>query len=686
MAGRHDDTIEDDDDDFADDVVMERIRQANRKSLNDMVVFMCFLAVFTAVTLSGKSQDASRFVEKIRNLIQDGPVSMDSVTTIKSYWHFVEGTVLPAIFTENIDTEIANAKTPQLLPLDMYNRLLGGIQMRQVRVAKKEDCQVGSLFANYSTSCYPEYNLGLTEADASFGPKNKFKFSADTGSSSHQGKMASYSPSGFIQLLPPNGTSTLRKLRSLQEDGFVDSATRAIFVDFTIWNSNLGTYAVTRITYEFAPSGAVVGSVRVLVLTQRNFTPGGNSGAIGEWIMTILKEFCIMLFILWYLVEEASEASESRWNYLQDGWNLMDWLNMVLLVYAFVLRLMVWANSPINVGEDELSDRDKYTNLQTIAETVQSASLINSFNAVLLWAKFFKYTAYLPYIKVLIDSVSRSFTLFFSFLCMFAIAFVGFVISFSIGFGDKILEFSTFGGAAVYLCRSFLGDVNLLPVYHVSPLFGAVLILLFYVVVMMVGLNVFFAILTNSLLQPKEGNQSDIEDSVVAQQFQEMCQWILDKTQLVKRLKSHFPPGYRFLMKFGWFKKMAELSSKDLGPFSQGGSMQKGRTTEFLSNEVEYLPSETSMSRLKDSWRDDGRQQGLKPQRQIGEFTTRQVMASVEHMAGRILSRIQGMGIEIRSEARDVSEKMTLMHMAVEELTTRANTIISEQDDLLRES
>merc|ERR1719201_2888641 len=162
----------------------------------------------------------------------------------------------------------------------------------------------------------------------------------------------------------------------------------------------------------------------------------------------------------------------------------------------------------LTVGEKELLDKNSYTGLQSFAEQIQQAALINSFNAVLLWAKFFKFSGYVPYVKILIDAIGGSFVLFISFLAMFVIAFVGFVISYNVGFGDKINEFATFHGACVYLARSFLGDIDLLPVYKVSPLFGAVLILLFYVMIMMVMMNVFFAILTNALHESKYGENA----------------------------------------------------------------------------------------------------------------------------------------------------------------------------------
>merc|ERR1719201_1551188 len=196
----------------------------------------------------------------------------------------------------------------------------------------------------------------------------------------------------------------------------------------------------------------------------------------------------------------------------------------------------------LTVGEKELLDKNSYTGLQSFAEQIQQAALINSFNAVLLWAKFFKFSGYVPYVKILIDAIGGSFVLFISFLAMFVIAFVGFVISYNVGFGDKIDEFATFHGACIYLGRSFLGDIDLLPVYRVSPLFGAVLILLFYVMIMVVFMNVFFATLTNALHESKYGDKGGVDDSAVLTQiWKDFKDWLVKKVELERRLKNSFP-------------------------------------------------------------------------------------------------------------------------------------------------
>jgi len=59
------------------------------------------------------------------------------------------------------------------------------------------------------------------------------------------------------------------------------------------------------------------------------------------------------------------------------------------------------------------------------------------------------------------------------------------------------------------------------------------------------------------------------------------------------------------------------------------------------------------------------------------------LMRSIEHMAGRILSEVSIVSIEIKSELHDVCERVAQMQMAVEELSSRADLVRMEQEEFL---
>ena len=210
----------------------------------------------------------------------------------------------------------------------------------------------------------------------------------------------------------------------------------------------------------------------MLVLAESDVKVFSHPDATG-WYVT-LAFFALLLFVLYYIIEEATELSTGGYlEYFSSPWNLMDWTNLILLIVAFGFKVSVWSSaSDLEIGMQELEDPDSYTNLQGFATSIQTARMINSFNAVLIWAKCTKYIGILPYISVVVSTVGKTYKYFVSFLGLFAIMFVGFTIAYNVGFGDRIDELTTVGSTAVYLGRAFLGDIDVFPIYEDTPIFG----------------------------------------------------------------------------------------------------------------------------------------------------------------------------------------------------------------------
>jgi hypothetical protein len=66
----------------------------------------------------------------------------------------------------------------------------------------------------------------------------------------YEGQLATYNPGGYITTLNTNGTATMLQLRTLQESNFIDLQSRAIFVDFNVWNTNMGFFGTVKLVGE----------------------------------------------------------------------------------------------------------------------------------------------------------------------------------------------------------------------------------------------------------------------------------------------------------------------------------------------------------------------------------------------------------------------------------------------------
>ncbi|CAL1172190.1 unnamed protein product [Cladocopium goreaui] len=400
------------------------------------------------------------------------------ITDVNTLYDYLEEVFIPAIYKNSTDIQLAESISPHLRPIDIANRLLGTVRLRQVRVDLTENCQVLPLFEQYTVSCYPNYSPG-TASKVAFGPQQRFTHSADGSGIGYEGLLGAYGPDGFMQLLASNGTLASQQIQQLRIDGFLDAATRAFFAEFNIWNSNVGLYAVVNFAVEFGASGGTAQEIEITTMTERVLTVGGLGTGM-DWFAFVLL-ILVMVFVVQFIIEEVGELYQSWRTYFFDAWNLLDWANMVLLLVGFTMRMLLFSDAAnANVGIEQLTNKESFQNISALASAATTVRVLNAFNCVLLWGKVTKYLRHLPLVKGLIRTVWDAFDLFLPFLIMFCVGMVGFVMAFNVGFGDKVSELRNFSESAVYLCRAFLKDVQLMPVYDITPLFGAGLILLFY--------------------------------------------------------------------------------------------------------------------------------------------------------------------------------------------------------------
>jgi len=437
-----------------------------------------------------------------------------------------------------------------------------------------------------------------------------------------------------------------------------------------LWNSKFGSnvavYAVVSVLVEFGATSTTKQEVHVLTFNERAVVPGGL-GFAADWV-AFIGSIIVMLFVVWFMIEEGQEIWAHRLGYFFDAWNLLDWANMLLMIVAFVARVINFvAANDANIGQEALADNVTFSSLRMIAERAETSKLLHAFNALLLWAKAIKYLRHMPVVKDLIRAVWDTFDLFLPFVCMFAVAFLGFVMAYTIGFGDKVWELSTFFKASVYLCRAFVKDIKLMPLYKITPMFGAMLIMLLYVTLVLVGASFLFAIIADALFHAKyrkdDGPQSLHEDEPLE--------------EFAREFRRAFP---------GLFETKRQRAAAQRQKLQEQASAAGG-----AAGGEQPQPNVGKLAKLEDrrsSWRAAPASglpslqdvSGAPSQRNPSAPTRAELMRAIELMSGRVLSEISVVGIEIRSELHEVCERVAQMQMAVEELTLRSEKIRGEQE------
>jgi len=391
------------------------------------------------------------------------------------------------------------------------------------------------------------------------------------------------------------------------------------------------------------------------MLSEQMLKPGGHG--TGKDIAAFIFVLMIMIFVIYFLIEECQELYGDKLHYFMDLWNVLDWINMSLLLFAFAVRCMVWKDaSEASIGVGALANADSFQSIRGLASMAEEVKLLHSFNAVLLWNKCVKYTKHLPIVKVLVKTIWNAFALFLPLMTMFGIALIGFTMAYNIGFGDKLQELTTFTRALVYLSRSFLRDVKLMPVYYITPIFGAFLILLFYVMLVLVGVQVLFAIVSDAMYRRKHHPE---EDAVDPKHRDEPLEEI---GREASKLGAYL---LRCCCPWVWRKFHPRESYEQ----------RQARIEQARMDQEEKLALKNEMG-TESTY-------SLNSEAQERVFTTAEIMLAIQHMSGRILSEMQEVGIEIRSELHDVCERVAQMQMAIEELSWRAELVRREQEQVM---
>jgi len=665
------DVEEEKEEDFFESISFKEKRAMYVKGFVQLTTFFIFLGVFTATVLASQSIEQSQLASHVTQLftVGSGPDSypLKNVRSIDDYWSFIETTFLPAVFADPEEGDIALAldMNQLLLPIDLNNRILGSIRIWQVRVQRKNACQVGQLFANYNTNCFQPL-LDYTQDKEPYGESGIYQYSEELqGSVDYSGVLGTYPRTGHVELLTPNITATTMKIERLKEDDWIAAPTRAVFIDFTVWNMNLNLHAVIRIVAEFSRSGVCETNTRVIVVQPRHLYPLSTSGI---WdMLSIVGEFILALFILFYIAEEMTELSITWHKYFLDPWNVVDWINLTLLIIFVGLRAMIYIESGYlpYLGSRELKDPEHYTPMQSIAERLLLTRTINAFNSVLIWTKVVKYVGFMPYVKTLLTTLETCWRQYLSFLFMFLVIFLAFVIAYTVGFGETIRDLSGVGSTSVYLARSFLGDIDLTPVYHEAPFFGAILILFFMLGIYFLMMNVFFAIILSALDEAKDKKVQDFRQEMLMQSLTQLKQTIKNLFSLEAKIRALVPGLWAHWYKKERLKRKAEEKKR---------AAEEARKEEEKKRSLAHQGHNEDGSAATSSEADQG----------AADLDKKDVLSAVEFMAGKLLSKIQGLSFELTTEMRDLQSALSKMESYSVKLISKLQDLYNDQDDLLQ--
>ena len=189
----------------------------------------------------------------------------------------------------------ANTSLPSTPPIARFFRFIGRPRIRQIRTIA-DSCDVDTRFKHmFGQTCFSDQNPEYTDTVFHLGGRN-ITHNSKSDTYPYLGDIYWLPSTGYNVVLPENRTAGLEILSDMKKTNFVDLNTRALLVEFTLYNGNVDLFTQGTLVVEFATSGFIVASYRFTTLSLLQFSSRETSfgWTVLEFIFYVMVSFQIL--------------------------------------------------------------------------------------------------------------------------------------------------------------------------------------------------------------------------------------------------------------------------------------------------------------------------------------------------------------------------------------------------------
>ncbi|XP_046393954.1 polycystic kidney disease 2-like 1 protein [Ischnura elegans] len=499
-----------------------------RIAVKEFMIFVLFLTVLCILAFRIAGSERFYFKNAISSLFLDSPFddqggSFREASQIEDFWNFAEQVLVKKLYWDSAQKSASNESDAESVKVLYENELLGLPRLRQLRVSN-DSCDIHNNFRRTFLSCY-DYFSSKAEDKKPFGPENgtawKYHSESELEGSNHWGLLTYYPGGGYYQDLSRDKNSTFEIIENLKASNWITRATRVIFLDFALYNSNTNLFCVIKLVLEIPPTGGVIPSWSFHVVKLLYYE-------------TIIDKFflgCEILFVLlvvFYTIEELYEMNVMGRQYLKCFWSYLDLI--ILLTAWMAIGFSIYRIIDVNeMIENKLQDKNKYSNFEFIGFC---QTQLNNGVAVLVffaWIKLFKFLSFNKTMTDLSKTLSRSSKDIAGFAVMFLIVFFAFAQLGYLLFGTQVKAFKSFGDSSFTLLCIILGEFDFEAMQNANRILGPIFFFCYVFSVFFILLNMFLAIINDTYTEVKTEITVNRRDFEFVKYFQKLARKLNSK-------------------------------------------------------------------------------------------------------------------------------------------------------------
>ncbi len=286
-------------------------------------------------------------------------------------------------------------------------------------------------------------------------------------------------------------------LTLLQKNNWINRFTRAVIIEFSIFNPNINLIGVAEIVVEFLPTGSI--------LTSSRFDCISLFSSLS--LFTVVCDVIYLLFVIYYTIQEIRELYKQGKFYFLQFWSYVEWS-----IIAFS-----WTALGLYLYKIEVSNQVSAFFKQTSGYAYYKMQSIVFWNLVLNYSfafcialgtlkclKIFRFSKKISYLGTTLGNCAKE---LLGFCFMFVVVFISFILLFNLYYEGKLKEFSTVIRSMTTGFDIMLGKFRVESLLIADSTFGPIFYALYNIYIVFVLLTVFISIINASFKVVREDSK-----------------------------------------------------------------------------------------------------------------------------------------------------------------------------------
>lgn len=316
----------------------------------------------------------------------------------------------------------------------------------------------------------------------------------------------SYSGGGYAMEI---NTTSNETIRYLQSQNWIDRYTRAVFIEMSLYNVPTNLFVSVSLVTEFLSTNSIVQVHDIKVAQLHRPQDLVN-------LSVLACELVTMVFLVCFIYRECKKTYKLRKKYFNNPWNWLEITIITLVIVSCVILILREVEKsisfdcakPTNVEDSKLS----FINISPAAALEELYICCLGFLVFFSNLKLLKLTRFSHRIVVLSKTLSLAAPSLLSFFVVFLCTYLGYASVYYLTIGPLSKDYHSFITTLETLFSTLLGgfdfDVMVRQVTFIGPFFFCT----FMIFVVMILMNIFLAIIMDSITEARNDETLENED------------------------------------------------------------------------------------------------------------------------------------------------------------------------------